>query len=195
MSKVRVRTSHIRQSILLTRGLGQSFHPRSEELVNNQAFPNSQPPRNRSCDSKGPHAVLRITPDVGDDCCYQIPFLARGLCTEQAQYRTFRHALESVFWTFVYILACFRGGRFVRNLHVKGWWTSGWDRIRALKHQFLYNSTQFVEPFARSIGVDPRPLQRCVEDLAHRVAAEQLDAAFLLLTLEEARNGYSSVSK
>lgn len=172
---------------------GQPVQRRSEKLVENQAVVETQPLGNQSCDPKGPHTLLQITPDVGDDFCYQIPFLARELCTEQARCRTFRHALESVFWTFVYILACFRGGRFVQNSHVRAWWTSGWDCIRALKNQFLSDGMQFVKPFARSIGVDHRPLQRCVKDLARGVASEQLDANFLLLALREARNGYSSV--
>jgi len=126
-----------------------------------------------------------------------VAFLALDRCSDRPPAHRFRHDLESFIWSFFFVQSCFRNGQRIFSAQVEKWYTGCWDMIRLEKSRFLEaeaRSSKFALSFAKSLYVEPGPLEACSQALAAQLCEpENLDPLRVLSTLRTARNAYAGL--
>jgi hypothetical protein len=130
-----------------------------------------------------------------DVATHHVATLSVNRCMDRPPAHEFQNELESFVWSIFFIQCGFRDGRRIENLELKKWYTGTWKSVKDAKNEFLYakdDCTKFAGEFAKSLGVDPRPMQACSNALADQLfRPETLDATCLHFTLQEARDAYA----
>jgi hypothetical protein len=131
----------------------------------------------------------------GDVTTHHVASLPLSRCMDRPPVHVFRHELESFVWSFFFILGCFWRGRRILNPEVEQRYTGRWDSVEAAKGRFLDREgvrASHAAQFAKSLCVEPQPLITCSHLLAAMLKnPQQLDAARMLCTLQDARDAYA----
>lgn len=157
---------------------------------------NPRPEGNAPLDSKGPFAPLDQFIEEHAFFRPQVAFLAMELLTDEPRARKYKHDLESIIWSILFIFSSWIDGWRIVNLEIEKWWTNGWERIGGAKAQVLAAeaATQpLTTQFAEGLGVDPLPLQECMKAWVDDLISGNIDPHRMLFAVRKARETYEAL--